>query len=103
MITRIVKLEFQKDKLDDFLFLFDETKWKVAETEGCLGMQLLQNIDNPCICFTYSIWESEQALLNYRQSSLFISIWKSIKPYFEKPAEAYSTTSYFDAFSNEKK
>jgi len=103
LITRIVKLEFQKDKLDDFLLLFNETKWKVAEVDGCLGMQLLQNTENPCICFTYSHWEGEQALLNYRQSSLFINIWKSIKPYFENPAEAYSTTTYFDSFSNEKK
>ena len=103
MIIRIVKLQFQKDKLDDFLFIFNQTKTKVSNFEGCLGMQLVQDLANPAVFFTYSHWESEQALSNYRQSDVFKIIWKNIKPWFEKPAEAYSTVIYFNDFSNEKK
>lgn len=103
MIIRIVKLQFHKEKLDDFLFIFNQTKRKISAFEGCMGMQLVQDLSNPSVFFTYSRWESEEALSNYRQSDVFKIIWKSIKPWFEKPAEACSTVIYFDGFSNGKK
>ncbi len=103
MITRIVKLQFQAGKVADFLLIFNETKLIVSNFEGCLGMQLLQDVKDPCVFFTYSQWESEDALLNYRQSDLFKTLWKSIKTYFEMPAEACSTAVYFDGFAEKEK
>ena len=103
MITRIVKLQFQAEKAADFLLIFNDTKLMVSKFEGCLGMQLLQDVKDPSVFFTYSQWESEDALLNYRQSDLFKTLWKSIKTYFEMPAEAYSTAVYFDGFVEKEK
>lgn len=96
MITRIVKLHFQKGQRDLFLKIFHETKMKVATFEGCRGMRLLNDLKNPDVFFTYSRWDNESCLENYRKSALFKTIWSSIKPSFEEAAEAWSTEVYFD-------
>jgi len=98
MITRIVKITFQEDKLVDFFTHFDTIKWKVSTFPGCHGMKLLQDISNPCIVMTYSMWESEEALNNYRDSELFGALWPKIKPWFAAKAEAWSVEPYFDGF-----
>jgi len=98
MITRIVKLEFQKDRLQAFLDHFEEVKWSVASFPGCKGMKLMQDIKNPCVIMTYSHWENEETLENYRLSPLFQSIWPTIKPWFSAKPEAWSLSEYFDGF-----
>lgn len=98
MITRIVKLEFQEAHLDAFFTHFEQVKFSVATFPGCHGMKLIQDIKNPCIIMTYSIWKNEEALENYRLSPLFQSIWPTIKPWFSARAEAWSLMEYFDGF-----
>ncbi len=96
MIIRIVKLHFQEGQRDLFLSIFNETKMKVATFEGCHGIRLLNDIKNPDVFFTYSLWKNESCLENYRKSPLFKTIWASIKPSFEEAAEAWSTEVFFD-------
>jgi quinol monooxygenase YgiN len=98
MITRIVKLEFQENRLEAFLEHFEQVKWSVARFPGCHGMKLIQDLKNPCVIMTYSIWENEEALENYRVSSLFQSIWPTIKPWFSAKPEAWSLKEYFNGF-----
>jgi quinol monooxygenase YgiN len=102
MITRIVKLEFQEEYLGTFLKHFEQVKWSVATFPGCHGMKLIQDVKNPCIIMTYSLWENEEALEDYRISSLFQSIWPTIKPWFSAKPEAWSLTEYFDGFQSLK-
>ena len=98
MITRIVKLEFQEDKITEFLSFFDTIKNVVNEFPGCYGMKLYQDIDNPCIVMTYSHWESQVNLDKYRDSDEFGTIWPKIKPWFNKKPEAWSVNAYFNGF-----
>lgn len=98
MITRIVKLEFQDDKIDDFLTFFETIKHVVNEFPGCYGMKLYQDIDQPTIVMTYSHWESQQDLNNYRDSEQFGKIWPNIKPWFAQKPEAWSVEAYFNGF-----
>lgn len=102
MITRIVKLQFQDDKIEDFLAFFDTIKHKVATFPRCHGMKLLQDIHNPTTVFTYSRWEDETALNAYRDSELFGTVWPTIKPWFSAKAEAWSVHEYFDGFSHKE-
>ena len=90
MIYRIVKLHFQLDKVESFLALFDQVVTKVNKQSGCIEMFMTQDINNPEIFITHSKWESEIHLNNYRDSELFSIIWPTIKPWFEKKAEAWS-------------
>lgn len=98
MLTRIVKLHFEKDRLADFLEHFESIKWKVAKFPGCCGMKLLQGAEDKCLVFTYSQWDSAEALENYRKSALFQSLWPTIKPWFDQKPEAWSIETYFDGF-----
>ena len=54
-------------------------------------MHMVRDIRDPNLFFTYSHWENETALNNYRDSDLFQSIWPTIKPWFSQKAEAWST------------
>ena len=96
MITRIVKLTFQEDTIADFLAYFDTINTRVSRFDGCRGMRLLQDLQHPHVVFTYSYWEDEQALNNYRDSELFGQVWPTIKPWFGARAEAWSVATYFE-------
>lgn len=98
MVTRIVKLEFHPDRVDDFINYFDTIKQQVNSFPGCIGMKLYQDISNPSIIMTYSHWETEKDLDNYRNSDTFSVIWPSIKPWFNGKPEAWSLNTYFNGF-----
>ena len=98
MITRIVKLTFNEDHIDDFLGYFDTIKEVVNQFPGCLGMKLLRDKKKPSIIFTYSVWESEEALESYRTSDIFQEIWPTIKKWFDQKAEAWTVNTHFDGF-----
>lgn len=98
MITRIVKLEFKIDKVDDFLSFFDTIKYNVNSFPGCKGMKLYQDIQSPTTLMTYSHWESQSDLDLYRNSETFGSVWPKIKPWFAEKPEAWSVEAYFDGF-----
>lgn len=98
MLIRIVKLHFQDDRIDDFLSFFETVKHRVNEFPGCLGMKLLRDINTPTIVMTYSHWEDEQALDNYRLSETFGEIWPSIKSWFSEKPEAWSVSEHFNGF-----
>ncbi len=92
-------MEFQENKVQDFLLFFDQVKTKIASFEGCLGMKLMHDKQNPFIIFTYSHWESETALDNYRKSDLFGKVWPNVKPLFSAPPQAWSLDTYFEQFN----
>jgi quinol monooxygenase YgiN len=90
MITRIVKLTLQPDKIENFLQIFAEVKDTIADFDGCHHVELLQDIHSPHIFFTYSIWEDEHFLNHYRFSEFFKQTWERSKMLFSKKAEAWS-------------
>ena len=47
---------------------------------------------------TYSHWENEQALENYRLSETFGTIWPKIKLWFAEKPEAWTVNEVFDGF-----
>lgn len=96
MLTRIVKLTFQEEKVEDFLSYFDTINTRVSTFENCYGMRLMQDLHHPNIIFTYSNWKDENALNNYRDSDLFGGVWSTIKPWFGGKPEAWSVITYFE-------
>ncbi|MEX0997943.1 MAG: antibiotic biosynthesis monooxygenase family protein [Flavobacteriaceae bacterium] len=90
MFIRIVKMEFQADKIDGFLQNFEEVKEKIRHFPGCHHLELYRDKNNASIFFTYSKWEKETHLEAYRNSDLFNSVWSVTKPMFSKKAQAWS-------------
>jgi quinol monooxygenase YgiN len=82
-------MHFRENEVENFLKVFNDSKDKIRNFEGCLQLKLLKHKDS-AILFTYSQWENEFALENYRNSELFISTWKKTKILFEKKAEAWT-------------
>lgn len=98
-MIRIVKLTLAPEHLDDFIQHFETVKLKINAFPGCLGMQLLVDQKQKGVVFTYSKWENDTALDNYRNSELFGAIWPTVKQWFIDKPQAWSTTSYFDGFA----
>ena len=92
MIVRLVKMEFKQVEIENFRSIFLTVQPQIEKMEGCLSVNLHQDIKQPEIFFTISNWENDASLENYRQSELFIITWKKVKPLFTKKAEAWSLT-----------
>ena len=90
MFVRIVKMTFQEDKVSEFLQNFNSVKDKIRNVNGCRLLELYRDKDNSSVFFTYSYWEREQDLENYRLSELFTGVWAVTKPLFAQKAEAWS-------------
>ena len=90
MLIRIVKMSFAPDKVNDFMTAFNERKEMIASFEGCSGVELLRDIQNPNTFFTYSKWNNETSLNKYRNSELFNAVWSSVKKWFTAKPEAWS-------------
>lgn len=95
MFTRIVKMEFQNENVDIFLHNFEEIKEKIRNFPGCSLLELYRDKNTDSIFFTYSRWNDEQDLENYRNSELFKEVWGITKPLFSSRAEAWSVDTLF--------
>lgn len=90
MFVRIVKMSFHEEKIDLFLDNFNSVKQHIRNFPGNRFLELYRDKNNTNIFFTYSYWDSEQDLENYRNSNLFKEVWGYTKPFFDKKAEAWS-------------
>lgn len=90
MIIRIVKMTFVAEQVPQFIEFFNERKHLIRHFDGCQHLELWQEAGNPAVIFTYSIWNSEEALNRYRFSDLFKDTWKTTKAMFAARAEAWS-------------
>ncbi len=90
MLIRIVKMTFRDGETQNFQNLFAERKYFIQNFEGCSRVTLLRDISNPSVFFTYSIWQSETHLDNYRKSELFGEVWGTVKNWFSAKPEAWS-------------
>jgi len=86
-------MTFAPDKVEEFLENFHQVKEKIRAFVGVSRLELLQDKNQSNILFTYSFWESEEHLLNYRNSDLFKAVWAKTKPLFSEKAEAWSVDS----------
>lgn len=90
MIKRFVKMTFKPEHIQDFKTLFNSKKEFIAAVEGCSHVELLQDINNPNVFFTFSVWEDPKYLEAYRQSELFADVWAKTKVLFGDKPEAWS-------------
>ena len=90
MIIRIVKMTFKEEAIEDFKKLFDERKSLIRNCAGCTHLELWQDKAAPSIFFTYSWWQTENDLNNYRTSPFFEDTWQLTKQKFAAKPEAWS-------------
>ena len=90
MFVRIVKMSFHSKYIAEFQEMFNEKKQFIRNSDGNQLLELYQDKNNPEIFFTYSYWDQESDLENYRNSDLFKKVWKQTKTYFNDKPEAWS-------------
>jgi heme-degrading monooxygenase HmoA len=90
MFVRIVKMSFHPENIPAFLDNFEIMKTKIRNAEGNRLLELYQDKNDSSIFFTYSYWETEADLENYRQSELFYDVWEFTKKLFNDKPEAWS-------------
>lgn len=90
MIVRIVRMDFDKESVDEFLEIFDLAKSKISNFTGCEHLELHQDVKESNVYFTISHWQSEDDLELYRNSELFKETWAKTKRLFSNKPLAYS-------------
>ncbi len=90
MFVRIVKMSFHAAHIPAFLENFESNKEKIRNSPGNRLLELYQDKNDKNIFFTYSYWETENDLENYRKSELFGEVWKFTKALFNAKPEAWS-------------
>jgi heme-degrading monooxygenase HmoA len=83
-------MSFHQENIPAFLENFENMKEKIRNSQGNRFLELYQDKNNPSVFFTYSFWETEQDLENYRQSALFDEVWTFTKKLFNDKPEAWS-------------
>lgn len=92
MIVRIVQMHFKENEVLTFQKLFDDHKEQIRDQAGCSLLELYQDKHDTCSFYTYSYWENEEALNNYRNSALFSKVWPATKALFDQKPIAHSLT-----------
>jgi len=90
MFVRIVKMSFDENKIEEFLGNFHQNKDKIRSFKGCSFLELYRDKNQENIFFTYSYWNTEEDLNNYRNSDLFKSVWSKTKVLFNDIPQAWS-------------
>lgn len=90
MFIRIVKMSFHEENIPAFLENFEKMKQQIRNAEGNRFLELYQDKNDKGIFFTYSFWETENDLENYRKSALFDEVWAFTKKLFNAKPEAWS-------------
>jgi quinol monooxygenase YgiN len=91
MIIRIVRMRFRAEEVDEFQAFFSTINANIRQFPGCLHLELWQDTKDQAVFTTYSHWEAEEDLENYRHSELFKSFWSVAKPKFAEKALAWSS------------
>ena len=90
MFVRIVKMSFHQKHVATFSSIFEEKKEFIRASNGCQLLELYQDKNNPDIFFTYSYWDKESDLEDYRNSELFKNVWAKTKALFNDKPVAWS-------------
>ncbi len=96
MLIRTVRMTFKLEEVENFLTLFEASKNKIRNFEGCSHLELLKDYTLPNVFSTYSIWEDEAALNAYRNSKLFAGVWRETKSKFDAKPIAFSSIKFIE-------
>lgn len=83
-------MTFRPEAVEAFLGNFESNKKQIREFSGCQHLELLQESGTENVFFTYSWWDEEQSLENYRNSQLFKQVWSKTKVLFSDKPQAWS-------------
>ena len=90
MLLRIVRMDFEPEKVDDFVSFFHTIKEQIVNSPGCNHVELCKDSKLDHVYYTFSKWDDEESLEAYRESALFEDVWAKTKVMFGGKPLAYS-------------
>ena len=96
MLIRIVRMTFREEEVTHFLEMFATKRSFIRNFPGCRHLELQKDYNNPCVFATYSLWDSEEDLNNYRHSELFAEVWAETKSKFAAKPMAFSLKKFIE-------
>ena len=90
MLIRIVKMTFKPENISSFERIFKTSSHRIRSFQGCSHVELLQDMENPAVFFTYSHWETPDDLQAYRESDFFKEVWGRTREFFAERPMAWS-------------
>lgn len=88
--VRVVKMTFREEEIATFQALFEGWRHRIIAFPGCTHLELLHDLDDPRVFFTYSVWASPGDLEAYRTSDVFAGVWPVVKELFATQARAWT-------------
>jgi quinol monooxygenase YgiN len=85
-------MHFRPGESAAFREVFDASKHKIRQFDGCQHLGLYNEAGDSDVFFTYSVWTSEAHLDAYRNSNLFRATWRKTRALFADKAQAWSLT-----------
>jgi len=83
-------MSFAEAHINTFTTLFHSKKEQIRNFPGCRLLELYRDKTTKNIFFTYSYWDNETDLENYRNSELFSAVWSQTKVLFNDKPQAWS-------------
>lgn len=83
-------MEINDHDVDKFKSMIQSIQDKIKAFDGCYSVNILCDKNQKNRFFSYSTWESEEDLNNYRKSEFFTEIWSDVKKMFIKDAQAWT-------------
>jgi quinol monooxygenase YgiN len=90
MIVRIVKMTFQTEAVPEFLHIMKKSHHRIRSSTGCISLEVIQDLYQQNVFFTYSKWEDESNLNDYRNSEIFHEVWPATKALFAAKPETWT-------------
>ena len=78
-MKRIVKLILLEGEEENFLNIYRTRNPSLKNVKGCQSTCVLKSITSDQEFFTLSVWDSVQALEDYRNSEYFKETWSLVK------------------------
>jgi quinol monooxygenase YgiN len=92
-------MTFRAEEVERFLEIFRHSRARIRGFDGCTHLTLLTDAAQPNVFTTYSHWQSEAHLEQYRHSELFKTTWAATKVLFAEKPQAHS---YFTVIANQE-
>lgn len=102
MILRIVKIKIDEVKIDTFKLFMKNLRNEKLRLKGCLHFDYFHEKKNKNIYYTYTIWENEKHLNQYKKSELFKKVISTLNSLSIEEPRAWTIEDAFNYINYDK-
>ncbi len=101
MILRVVKMKVDLRKIDAFKLFMDNLHDEKLRLAGCLHFDYFNERQNPSIYYSYTIWEHEKYLKQYKKTEFSKEVLQTLRDLCVEEPQAWTIQNVFNKPSDE--